>query len=166
MNSELSEKTTPGQESLKAGNSTKQKQEIVIVIIVKDGNKELIAECLESLNKECAQHHVERSASFVDAFDYIKQLDANTAVILIVAGRSHENLKNELLHIGSLPHAIRNCFIYATENENTEKTTTSLIHYISGKRQLLSTIRDVLDALDASPIHAHSDEYTSVAVHE
>jgi nitrate reductase NapAB chaperone NapD len=146
--------------------AAKQKQKIVIVIIVKDGNKELITECLESLKKECAQHHVERCASFDDAFDYIKQLDTSSTVILIVAGRSHESLKNDLLHMGSLPRAVRNCFIYSTENENTEKPTTSLMHYIFGKRQLLSTIHDVLDALDASPVYGHSDQYTSVTVHE
>jgi hypothetical protein len=162
MDSEASSKATEQVNIL----PTKQKQEIVIVIIVKDGNKELITECLESLKKECAQHHVERCASFDDAFDYIKKLDARTTVILIVAGRSHESLKNDLLHIDSFPRAIRNYFIYSTENENTEKPTTSLTHYIFGKRHLLSTIRDVLDALGASPVHGHSDQYTSVTVHE
>lgn len=118
------------------------------------------------MKKECAQHHVEQHATFNDAFDYIKRLDANATVILIVAGRSHESIKNELLHIDSLPRAIRNCFIYSTENENTEKPATSLIHYIFGKRQLLSAIRNVLDALDASPVNGHPDQYTSVTVHE
>jgi hypothetical protein len=166
MDSQASEKMTSAKESSKVDTTTEETQNIVIVIIVKDGNKHLMTECLESLKKECGQHHLERCASFDDAFDYIKQLDANTTVILIVAGRSHESLKNEMSHIDSLPRAIRNCFIYSTENENTEKPTTSLTHYIFGKRQLLSTIRDVLDALDASPIHVHSDQYTSVTVHE
>ena len=170
MDSEASEKIRVPQEpskgQKKADASVEEKQGIVIVIIVKDGNKQLITECLESLKKECGHHHVERCASFDDAFDYIKQLDAGTIVILIVAGRSHESVRNDMLHIDSLPRAIRNCFIYSTENEKTEKPTTTLTHYIFGKRQLLSAVRDVLDALAASPIHGHSGQYTSVTVHE
>lgn len=145
---------------------TKQKQEIVIVIIVKDGNKELINECFQSLEKECGQQHIERCASFDDALNYIEQLGTNITVILIIAGHSHESLKNDLVHIDSLPRRIRNCFLYSTENESIEKPTASLIHHIFGKRQLLSTVRDVLDALDASPVHGHSDQYTSITVHE
>ena len=168
MNSESVEKITAVQSkaSERVDISTERKQEIVIVLIVKDGNKELITDCLESLKKECAQHHVERCASFDNAFDYIQQLDANITIILIVVGRSQESLKNELLRIDSLPRRIRNCFVYSTENESIEKPTASLIHYISEKRQLLSTIRDVLDALDASPVHVHSNQYTSITVHE
>jgi hypothetical protein len=163
MDSEASSKATEQVNIL----PTKQKQEIVIVIIIKDGNKELITECLESLKKECAQHHVEQCASFDNAFDYIKQLDTSTTtVILVVAGHSHQSLKNDMLKINSFPHAIRNCFIYSTENENTEKPTASLIQYIFGKRQLLSAVRDVLNALDVSPVHEYSDSYTSVTVHE
>ena len=157
MDRDVSEKSTPAQESAK---------EIVIVIIDKDGNKQLMTECLESLKKECGQHHVERCTSFDGAFSYIEQLDASTIVILIVAGHSYESLKGSMQHIDSLPRAIRNCFIYSTEHENTEKPTTSLTHYIFGKRQLLSAIRDVLDALDASPTHGHPDQYTSITVHE
>ena len=170
MDSEASEKTTSAQESSKSSKEVeipaKEKQEIVIVIVIKDGKKQLMTECLESLKKECGQHPVERCASLEDAFDYINQLDAGTTVILIVAGRSHESLKNDLQHVDSLPRAVRNCFIYSSENENTEKPATTLTHYIFGRRQLLSAIRDVLDAINAAPVHGHSDQYTSVTVHE
>lgn len=146
--------------------STSRAQEIVIVIVVKDGDKELINECVESLEKECAQHHVERFTSFDNALNYIKEVDSIKTVILIVAGHSHEKLKNDLLHNDPLPQTIRNCFLYSTENESLDKPTTSLIQNIFGKRQLLSSVRDVLDALHASPVHAHSDQYTSITVHE
>ena len=167
MDHETSEKTTPTQEPSKTSKQVNiPAKEIFIVIVDKDGNKQVMTECLESLKKECGQHHVERYTSFEDAFGYIEQLDGNTIVILIIAGNSYESLKDNMLHVGSLPRAVRNCFIYSTEHENTEKPMTSFTHYIFGKRQLLSAIRDVLDALDASPTHAHSDQYTSVTVHE
>ncbi|CAF3697384.1 unnamed protein product [Adineta steineri] len=142
------------------------KQKIVIIIIDKDGNKQLVTECLESLKKECNQHHIERCTSFDIAFNYIKQFDQNTTIILIIIGRSYESLKDVMLQIDSLPQRIRNCFIYSTERENIEKPTTTSTHYVFGKRQLLSAIRDVLDALNSSPIHIHSDQYTSITVHE
>ncbi|CAF1501092.1 unnamed protein product [Adineta ricciae] len=153
--------TTSTQES-----SKETKQDVVIVIIDQDGNKQLLTECFESLQKECGQHHMERCASFDIAFDYIKQLNENTTVILIIVGRSYEKLQDAMLKIDSLPGTVRNCFIYSTEREHTDKPTTISTQYIFGKRQLLSAVRDVFDALDSSPVHIHSDEYTSVTVHE
>jgi hypothetical protein len=146
--------------------SSKADQKIVIVVIDKDGNKKLMAECLESLKKECAQHHVERCASFDNAFHYIEQLDENTIAILVIVGHLYQNLKDELSRVDFLPHAIRNCFVCSTEYENTEKPMTSSTQYIFGKRQLLSSIRDVLDALNASPVHELSCQYISITVHQ
>ncbi|CAF1383521.1 unnamed protein product [Rotaria sordida] len=125
-----------------------------------------MAECLESLKKECAQHHIERCASFDNAFHYIEQLSANTIAILVVVGHLYQNLKDELSRIDFLPRAIRNCFVYSTEYEHTEKPMTSSTQYVFGQRQLLSSIRDVLDALDVSPVHEHSGQYISITVHQ
>ncbi|UJR17730.1 hypothetical protein I4U23_004628 [Adineta vaga] len=141
-------------------------QETVIIIIDKDGNKQLVTECLESLEKECGHHHMERCDSFDNASEYIKQVDENKTVILIVTGRSQESFKDITSQVNSLPRKIRNCFLYSTEHENTAKPTTISTQYIFGKRQLLSAVHDVLDAIDSSPMHIHSDEYTSITVHE
>lgn len=163
MTSPTTEKNTSEQKL-----SKETKQEVVIVVIHQDqdGNKKLVVECLESLSKECEQHHLEQCASIDIAFDYIKQLDESKTVIVIIVGRTYEKLQNVLSTIDSLPRKVRNCFIYSTERENSEKPTNISTQYIFGKRQLLSAVRDVIDALHSSPLHVHADEYTSVTVHE
>lgn len=166
----ISEATTSAQEPSEAtgqaNSSATEKQTVLIILIDKDGSKQLVTECFESLKKECGQHHVERCATFEVAFDYIKQLDESVAIILIVIGRSYESLKDVMSHVDSLPRTVRNCFIYSTERENKVKPTTTATHYIYEKHHLLSAIHDVLNALHPSPMHVHSDQYTSVTVHE
>ncbi|CAF1348753.1 unnamed protein product [Adineta steineri] len=161
MDSDTSNKITSTQEA-----SKETKQDVIIVIIDQDGNKQLVTECIESLQKECGQHHMERCASFDIASSYIKQLDENKTIIVIIVGRSYEKLQHVISNIDSLPGRVRNCFIYSTEHENADKPTNISTQYIFGKRQLLSAIHDVFDALDSSPIHVHPDEYTSITVHE
>jgi nitrate reductase NapAB chaperone NapD len=153
-------KVVPEQESMK------EKQKIVVVLIGTSDSKQMINHCFKSLTEERAQHLVKQYPSSDVAFNYIRELDANTSVILIIAGHSYEKLKDEMAHMVPLPSKIRNLFVYSSENENREKPSTPATQYVYGKRHLLSAIHDVLVAFDAAPIYGPLAQYVSITIHQ